>query len=174
MLYNTGTEETPTALTHTYTQAGTYTIFVKGTLIAGTTRNNDTFITALHFIKPVVINATTGIFAMYEKLTDILGTVILKGNTSTITHLFYNNKNITNVKGLKLVFPDTSIYGTKTTSLQHVFGVNCQVNSRETKGDLITDIQLINFDRHAVNNIDCAFYESGLTTIPLKWIGEGV
>lgn len=172
--YNTGTSDNQTALTHTYTNAGKYTIFVKGKLIAGTTRNNDTVTTAIHLIKPIVIAATMGIFAMYEKLTDILGTVILKGNSSTISHFFYNNKIIRNVKGLKLVFPDTSIQGNKILSLKHFFGAGCNDNSPDIKADLINDIQLINFDRNSIENIDTAFISSGINMFPQKWMGKNV
>ena len=172
--YNTGAESNVTELTHTYTTDGTYTIFVKGKLIESTTRNNDTVTTALHFIKPIVIQGSMGILAMYEKLTDVIGTIILKGNSTSFSHLFYKNKNITNVKGLKIVFPDVCIDGNKITSIKHVFGEECQVSSPEIKANLVNDIQLINFDRHAIENIDTAFFTSGINEYPHKWIGKNV
>lgn len=164
--FNTGTAENVTELTHVYNTAGTYTIFIKGKLIESTTRNNDTVTTALHFIKPIVIQGSMGILAMYEKLTDVIGTIILKGNSTVISHLFYNNKKITNVKGLKIVFPDVCIDGDKITSIKHVFGAGCQDSSPEIKANLVNDIQLVNFDRHAIENIDTAFFTSGIDEYP--------
>ena len=172
--YNTGNEENQTDLSHTYTNAGTYTIFVKGNFISSTTRNNDTVTTALHFIKPIMIQGKQGILAMYEKLTDVIGTIILEGNSTEISYLFFNNKNITNVKGLKIVFPDVCVDGDKITSLKHVFGGGCQESSPETKANLINDIQLINFDRNSIKNIDTAFISSGINMYPQKWMGKNV
>ena len=102
--------------------------------------------------------------AVYTGL--VIGTIILKGNSTVISHLFYNNKKITNVKGLKIVFPDVCIDGDKITSIKHVFGAGCQDSSPEIKANLVNDIQLVNFDRHAIENIDTAFFTSGIDEYP--------
>ena len=176
--YNTGTEENQTNLTHVYNTAGTYTIFVKGklvkTTVPGPSKTTDTVTTALHFIKPtVIVDGSMGILGVYEKLTDIIGTIILEGTGTVISNLFVLNKNIANVKGLKLVFPDTCVNGRNITSINAMFGMGCQENPI-LKANLINDVQLINYNRHAITRINTAFFTSAITEFPYRWFGKNV
>lgn len=176
---NNNVEETSTTaseISHTYTNDGTYTIFIQGDIInsSNTGRYNDNIV-SIHFVKPLTIYSTWGLFRNFRALETVIGTVKPKVySQSTLRHLFNECPNITNIKGFRLELPTTFLRTSATpNSFQQVFGDGCQADY-DKKATLIKDFNIINHDRNAIINLDSAFQKSNINIMPFHLFGKNV
>lgn len=169
------------SITHTYNEGGRYTIFVQGDLWRAAywgTREEKTKVKAIQIIKPIEIVTGRGQFAEFTNLEYISGVISLEpdvesiDNTSGLPHsnleaFFLNNSKLVNVKGLKIKLSNAF-----TNSENQVKSISQTFSN--TKKELINDITFLNYDRHAIENINGSFLDSDINVFPIHLFGRNV
>lgn len=174
-------------LTHTYTIAGTYTIFIKGNLIK-TTRSCSTVeeyeqkkqdtsaLRVIHFIKPLVLQSTWQAFSTMPNLHTIIGTVICRGRArANMNILFKGSHKLENIKGLKFVLNINHDSTERHWKSDEFLGGGVKGESNPSfRTKLLKDFRAINFDKEDVTSLDNFCPMCDIEVLPNWLFGKNV
>lgn len=181
------TKDVTSDLTHTYTTAGLYTIFIKGNVIKSSRscstveqynqKNSDTTaLRVIHLIKPLVLQSTWQAFSTFPNLHTIIGTVICRGRArANMNILFKNSHKLENIKGLKFVLSINYESQQKPFRSDEFIGGGVKgVSDPSLRTKILKDFRAINFDKEDVTSLDNFCPMCDIDTLPNWLFGKNV
>lgn len=176
------TTDVVNTISHTYAQAGLYTIFVQGDIIKSSFQNdetksaNSTCLEVIHFIKPLNPQNSYKLFSSFTKLHTIIGTVVYRAFTKPqLNDLFNGSYNLRNIKGLKLDLANNHYSNQYSGQFGRFLGAIARDNAnKEWRQNLVRDLRLINFKKENITLIDNFCPICSIDTIPNWLFGKNV